>query len=149
MQSHCLCRVVVETKAKSPNRFDRRHAETLMEIWDAEGSLLKNYPVPVQVIRLGDKLTMVTLGGEVVVDYSLRLKSELGKNHSVWVAGYSNDVMAYIPSLRVLREGGYEGGDAMRYVRSTPHPGPWAESLERRLIDRVHTLVHRLYPKRD
>ena len=124
MQSHCLCRVVVETRAKSLNRFDRRHAETLMEIWDAEGSLLKNYPVPVQVIRLGDKLTMVTLGGEVVVDYSLRLKSELGKNHSVWVAGYSNDVMAYIPSLRVLREGGYEGGDAMQLRPQHASSGP-------------------------
>jgi hypothetical protein len=137
-------RAELETKAKSPNRYDRRHAETLLEIWDAEGSP-KNYPVPVQVIHLGDKLTMVTIGGEVVVDYSLRLKRELGKNRAVWVAGYSNDVMAYIPSLRVLRE----GGGAMRYVRSTPHPGPWAETGGRHLIDRVHTLVSRLHPKRD
>ena len=142
-------RAELEKKAKSNNRYDRRHAETLLEIWDAEGALPKNYPVPVQVIQFGDRLTMVTIGGEVVVDYSLRLKRELGKNRAVWVAGYSNDVMAYIPSLRVLREGGYEGAAAMRYVRSTPHPGPWAESLERRLIDRVHTLVRRLYPKRD
>ena len=53
---------------------------------------------------------MVTIGGEMVVDYSLRLKRELGKGCAVWVVGYSNDVMGYIPSLRVLREGGYEGG---------------------------------------
>jgi len=44
----------------------------------------------------------------VVVDYSLRLKRELA-GPAVWVAGYSNEVMAYIPSLRVLREGGYGG----------------------------------------
>lgn len=142
-------RAALEAKAKSTNRYDRRHADTLLEIWDVEGVLPKNYPVPVQVIRLGEKLTIVTLGGEVVVDYSLRLKRELGKNRAVWVAGYSNDVMAYIPSLRVLREGGYEGGGAMRYVRSTPHPGSWAETLEKRLTDRIHLLDRQLQPKRD
>jgi len=142
-------RAILEEKAKSKNRYDRRHAETLLEILDVEGALPKNYPVPVQVIHFGDRLTMVTIGGEVVVDYSLRLKRELGKNRAVWVAGYSNDVMGYIPSLRVLREGGYEGGKAMRYIRTTPHPGPWAETVERHLIDRVHTLVNRLHPKRD
>ena len=88
---------------------------------------------------------MVAMGGEVVVDYSLRLKRELGKNRTVWVAGYSNDVTGYIPSLRVLRE----GGGNMRYIRSTPHPGPWTETVGRYLIDRVHTLVNRLHPKRD
>ena len=31
------------------------------------------------------------------------------------MTGYANDVMAYIPSLRVLKEGGYEGGGAMIY----------------------------------
>jgi neutral ceramidase len=142
-------RADLEKKAESTNRYDRRHAETLLEILDAEGELPRNYPVPVQVIHFGDRLTMVAIGGEVVVDYSLRLKRELGKNRAVWVAGYSKDVMAYIPILRVLREGGYEGGGAMRYIRSTPHPGPWAETVERHLIDRVHTRVSRLHPKRD
>ena len=137
-------RAQLEAKAKSNNRYDRRHADTLLEVLNAEGALPKSYPVPVQVIHLGDTLTMVTIGGEVVVDYSLRLKRELGKNRAVWVAGYSNDVMAYIPSRRVLREGGYEGGGAMRYTRSTPHPGPWAESIEQRLIERVHQLDERL-----
>ena len=136
-------------KAKSKNRYDRRHAETLLEILDAEGELPRNYPVPVQVIHFGDRLTMVTIGGEMVVDYSLRLKRELGKRRAVWVVGYSNDVMGYIPSLRVLREGGYEGGGNMRYIRSTPHSGPWAETVEERLFDQVHTLVRQLQPKRD
>jgi len=57
--------------------------------------------------------------------------------------------MAYIPSLRVVREGGYEGGAAMRYIRSMPHPGPWVVTVERHLIDRIHSLVNRLHPKHD
>jgi hypothetical protein len=74
-----------------------------------------------------------------VVDYSLRLKSEL-PGRAVWVAGYSNDVFGYIPSVRVLREGGYEAGDAMRY---TDLPGPFAPSVEERIIAKVHELVNK------
>lgn len=47
----------------------------------------------------------------------------------------------YVPSLRVLREGGYEGGDAMRY---TPLPGPFAPSVEERIVTTVHRLVDRV-----
>ena len=121
-------RAALEEKSRSKNRCDQRHARTLLEILDVEGALPKKYPAPVQVIHFGDRLTMITMGGEVGVDYSLRLKRELGKNRAVWVADYSDDVMGFIPSLRVLREGGYEGGDNIRYIRSTPHPGPWAET---------------------
>ena len=74
---------------------------------------------------------------EVVVDYSLRLKQELGSDRT-WVAGYSNDVLAYIPSRRVLLEGGYEGGGAMLYFG---RPGPWAEGIERTIVTEVHRQV--------
>ena len=142
-------RAELEQRAKSTNRYDKRYAETLLEVLDAEGGLPKSYPVPVQVIHFGSQLTMVTMGGEVVIDYSLRLKRELGNGRAVWVAGYSNDVMTYIPSLRVLREGGYEGGGAMRYGRSNPHPSHWAETIEKRLVDRIHALDRKLTHSRE
>ena len=89
---------------------------------------------------------MVALAGEVVVDYSLRLKAELA-GRALWVAGYSNDVFGYMPSLRVLREGGYEGVGAMRY---TELPGPFAASVEKRVIDKVYELVNKVrVPKRN
>ena len=87
---------------------------------------------------------MVALAGEVVVDYSLRLKAELA-GPPVWVAGYCNDVLGYIPSLRVLQEGGYEGGDAMR---GTTFPGPFAPSIEKLIVDKVHELVKRVRDSR-
>jgi hypothetical protein len=62
----------------------------------------------VQVIKIGNDLTFITLGSEVVVDYSLRFKREFAGEAGVWVAGYSNDYTGYVPSLRVLKEGGYE-----------------------------------------
>jgi hypothetical protein len=77
------------------------------------------------------------------VDYSLRLKKELS-GPALWVAGYCNDVMAYIPSARLLREGGYEPHTSMHF--SEIHPGPWAPTLEERIIAKVHELNARLKP---
>ena len=83
------------------------------------------------------------LGGEVVVDYSLRLKTELGEGNT-WIAGYSNDVMAYIPSERVLKEGGYEGAGAMVYYGL---PSPWSEEVEEAIIRTVDRLADATKPK--
>ena len=94
-----------------------------------------DFAYPVQVVRLGDDLMLVALGTEVVVDYSLRLKRELAKPEgpAIWVAGYSNVYAGYIPSRRVLLEGGYE-------ARSRP----WKPELEQRIIEKVHALVGQL-----
>jgi hypothetical protein len=81
--------------------------------------------------------TLVALGGEVVVDYALRLAREYPERR-MWVAGYSNDVFGYVPSLRVLREGGYEGGDAMIYYG---RPGPFTEQVEDLIIGEVRRLA--------
>jgi hypothetical protein len=130
----------LEEQAKSDNKYERRHAEVLLKELKEAGKIRPTYPYLVQVIEFGDDLTMVALAGEVVVDYSLRLKAELPGPH-VWVAAYCNDVFGYLPSLRVLQEGGYEGGGAMRY---TPLPGPFAPSVEKRVVDKVHELVNKV-----
>jgi hypothetical protein len=124
------------------NRFERRRAEILLETLDTHGRINDEYPYPIQVVQFGGDLTLVALAGEVVVDYSLRLKKEL-TGPLVWIAGYSNDVFGYVPSLRVLKEGGYEGGGAMRY---TTLPGPFAPSVEERIIDAVHELAKTTNP---
>ncbi|MGH7199679.1 MAG: neutral/alkaline non-lysosomal ceramidase N-terminal domain-containing protein, partial [Planctomycetaceae bacterium] len=130
----------LEKLAETGNRYDRRKSALLIEQLDTAGRINSEYSYPVQVVRIGDELTMVALAGEVVVDYSLRLKRELN-DPIIWIAGYSNDVFGYVPSVRVLKEGGYEGGGAMRY---TTLPGPFAESVEERIIAKVHELVRRV-----
>lgn len=103
------------------------------------GKITENYPhYPVQVWKLGNQITWVGLGGEVVLDYSIRIRKELPKDRAVWVAGYCNDVMAYIPSKRVLIEGGYEGESSMIYYGL---PGKWAEPIEEQIIAKVHELA--------
>jgi neutral ceramidase len=93
---------------------------------------------PIQVIRFGDDLTLVALASEVTVDYSLRLKFELTKpaGPAVWVAGYSNLYAGYIPSRRVLLEGGYEAASR-----------PWEPTLEERIVAKVHTMIKSMVTK--
>jgi hypothetical protein len=133
--------LVKDTTAR--DKYVAERARLLLRRIEKEGSLSGTYPYPVQTWRLGDRLTWVALGGEVVVDYSLRLKRELGRG-TTWVAGYSNDVMAYIPSLRVLKEGGYEGGGAMVYYGQ---PTVWGPRVEETIVAAVHDQVAKLRKK--
>jgi hypothetical protein len=122
------------------NRYVAARARLLLQQIEKHGSLAGDYPYPVQAWQLGSDLTLVTLGGEVVVDYALRLKKELGPGKT-WVAAYSNDVMAYIPSLRVLKEGGYEGGGAMVYYGL---PAVWGPKIEDLIVAAVHDQVRKV-----
>ncbi len=126
-------RALLDARAESAAASPKRHARRLLAQWDRDGKLPESHSYPVQVWRFGTALTMVTLGGEVVADYSIRIKTLLGWD-STWVAGYSNDVFAYIPSLRVLREGGYEGETAMEW---DGHPGPFTADVEEMILATV------------
>jgi hypothetical protein len=130
-------------RSDSKDQFEQRRAKHLLRDIEQHGRVRESYSYPVQVIQFGNDLTLVALGGEVVVDYSLRLKKELGPG-PVWVAGYSNDVMAYIPSERVLKEGGYEGGEAMRYSNL---PNVWKPGIEDHIVSTVHELARQLRGK--
>lgn len=126
----------LEERAQGTDKLDAQLATHLLGQLDAGETLMTEYPYPVQVIRLGGDLTLVALGGEVVVDYSLRLQKEIA-DPVVWVAGYSNDVMTYIPSRRVWDEGGYEGGGAMKHNH---FPARWHPEVEDVIIRTVHEL---------
>jgi hypothetical protein len=125
---------------ESKDAVDRRKAALLLEELEKTGRIRSDYAYPIQVVQFGDDLTLVALAGEVVVDYALRLKREL-PGPTLWVAAYTNDVFGYVPTLRVLHEGGYEGRDAMRYTR---FPGPFAPTVEERIVGKVHELVRRV-----
>lgn len=94
-----------------------------------------NYPV--QVWNFGNALTMINLGGEVVVDYSLRLKKEFGAG-KLWINAYSNDVPCYIASRRVIQEGGYEAETSMYYYDK---PSPFIEGVEDIIVKAVHEIM--------
>lgn len=136
-------RPTLEELAKSSNRYQRWKANFVLGELDAGHELSRDYEVPVQVIAFGEDVLMVAIGGETVVDYALRLKKQYAEENGplVWVAGYSNEVFGYLPSLRVLREGGYEGGGAMMY---TEFPGPFTETVEQQMFDAIERLVQEI-----
>ena len=129
----------LEGRLKTETGSRKRHAQFLLDKLDRDGKLPTEYPYPLQVWQFGDDLTFIHMAGEVVVDYSRRFKGAYGWENT-WVAGYSNDVFAYIPSVRILKEGGYEGGGAMI---GYGQPRPFTAAVEQVIADKVDELVKR------
>lgn len=132
--AHIPAKAELESLEKSPNQYEVARAQHLAKVLEKDGKIPDTYSYPVQTWTLGQGPQWVHLGGEVVVDYALRIKKEHA-GQPVWVSGYANDVMAYIPSLRVLKEGGYEGGGSMVYYGL---PSAWNEEVEERIVKTVN-----------
>ncbi len=132
-------RQTFEARLSDTNATRVRHARAMLAAYDQRGPI-RRYPYPVQAVSFGKDLALVALGGEVVVDYALRVKKEYGEKGMV-VAGYSNDVMSYIPSRRVLQEGGYEAADSMIYYGQ---PGPYDETVEERIFAAIRQVLKRV-----
>jgi hypothetical protein len=128
-------------RAQSTSDWIAYHAKRNLDRLDRGEKLPTELPYLVQTWRFGNELAMVFLPGEVVVDYSLRLKREYDSGR-LWVNGYANDVPCYIPSQRIWREGGYEGGDAMVYY---DRPTRLTEGTEELIVSIVHGLLPRQF----
>jgi len=113
------------------------NASTFLARLDRGEPLPRDLAYVVQSWSFGDALTMVFLAGEVVVDYSIRLKAEFDPAR-LWSVAYANDDPCYIPSERILREGGYEGGGAMAYYA---RPTRLAPGVEDRVVAAVRDVV--------
>lgn len=131
-------RETFENELNDSNPAKVRRAKAMLAAYDTRHPV-RTTPYPIQAIRFGNDLALLALGGEVVVDYGLRVKREYGGN--LIVAGYSNDVMSYIPTARILREGGYEAVDSMIYYGQ---PGPYADDVEERIFDGIHKIMRRV-----
>jgi hypothetical protein len=134
----------LEKELKDQNVYIAARAKILKDRLEKEGKLSPTYPYPLQVWRLGNDIDWLFMGGEVVADYSLRFKRSNGSSRT-WVTAYCNDVCAYIPSLRVLKEGGYEGATSMIYYGQ---PSPWAELVEEDIAAAVTRLIGQVSAKK-
>ena len=82
-------------------------AQQMLARLDKGEKLPSQYDCPLAVWQLGGDLTLVALSGEVVSDYVGLLEDALGQGR-LWIAAYCHDVYGYLPSARVLKQGGYE-----------------------------------------
>jgi hypothetical protein len=128
-----------ELKQRVPNLtgMPKREFEHFIRQNDTLGSTPDRVKYPIQVWRIGTDFTFIALTGETVVDYSLKFKAAYGWNNT-WICGYNNDLTSYIPSLRVLKEGGYEGVTGMFEYG---HRAPYTETVEERITAKVEELV--------
>lgn len=128
----------LQARLQNSDVYVRKHAQLLLNDLDRTGSLPATYPYPIGIVKFGNDLTLVALSGEVVVDYATRLKKDLGSAAKLWITAYANDVFAYIPSKRVLAEGGYEAETSMIYYGL---PGRWAPEVEDLIAGKVVRMV--------
>ena len=129
-----------ELKARLPSLsgMPKREFELFIRQYESLGEPPDHVRYPVQVWQFGEGLKMIALTGETVVDYSLKFKASYGWNDT-WVFGYNNDLLSYVPSLRVLKEGGYEGTTGMFEYG---HRAPYAETVEEQITKLVQQLVN-------
>ncbi|MFM2094403.1 MAG: hypothetical protein RIS70_1527, partial [Planctomycetota bacterium] len=115
------------------NDYEGFNARWQLQRLKKEGQLPTAVDYPITTWQFGEQLAMVFLAGEVCVDYAVRLKTELD-HRRVWINGWCNDVPCYIPSARLLREGGYETDFSMIYYAQ---PSRFDPSLEDLIVNAV------------
>jgi hypothetical protein len=115
--------------------YQKTWAKRMISQMEKNESFISAYPYPLQVWNMGEQM-MVHMGGEAVVEYAHALKRIFGQD--IFVLSYSNDVMAYIPSVKILEEGGYEG-----YVSQQVYglPSTWKPAIESMIIQEILQLA--------
>jgi neutral ceramidase len=126
----------LEAAATDSNPIKARWANRMLEKLKAGETFQSSYPYPLHAWRLGGETILIGMGGETLVDYALAFKRTWGPE--TWVLGYTDDMIAYIPSRRVWEEGGYEGTG----IWECGHPAiRWAGDIEDRIVKAVTDLV--------
>jgi hypothetical protein len=105
---------------------------------DAGEPVPAEVPFAIQYWTFGTRLAMVFFTGEMVSEYSLRLRRELDEER-LWINAYANDLPCYVASSRMFPEGGYEVSGSMNLYG-------WPTSLSPQVEDLVISAVHRLLP---
>jgi hypothetical protein len=117
--------------------YQQQWAVSQLDILRKNGSLPASYPYPVQVWNLGDQPILI-LGGELVIQYAIELKKIFGTE--IFVIGYANDGVSYIPSETILKEGGYEGESSQMVYGM---PAKWEYGIESLIIEEVKNLAEK------
>ena len=118
------------------------YAKQILKRLDKGEELPTSINYPIQTWTFGNDLAMVFLPGEVVVDYSLKLKAIFDPNR-IWINAYANASPSYIASRRLYDEGGYEVDRSMYYYNKPNRLSPDTEDL---ILDEVlQQLPHVFY----
>ncbi|RRB18457.1 hypothetical protein EHT87_07145 [Larkinella knui] len=124
------------TKIESENEGYLKRWATRMRADQKQGKpFMTHYPYPMQVWQLGNQ-PIFSFGGELVIQYAIDCKKRFGPD--IFVVGYANDVMGYIPSATILQEGGYEGASSQMVYGL---PSRWAPSVPGLIDQEINRLA--------
>ena len=129
----------LENISASSTGYERIWAKRILAEFKKTGSLMKSYPYPIQIWSVGSQLVF-SLGGEIVIEYAQELKRMYG--YDAFVMGYNNDVMAYIPSSKILQKGGYEGASSLMYFNSLA--SGWDPGIEFTILSEMGKLAQQI-----
>jgi len=130
----------LESDSKSTDVYIRNRAEAYLKQMDEGKPPATSVKLPLAAVRIGRDLTFVTMGGEVVVDYGNKFNRMFVADHP-WGVGYAYEVPCYIPSTRILKEGGYEADSSLIYYGIY---GPFRPEIESILVRKMSELVDRV-----
>jgi hypothetical protein len=82
-------------------------AQAMLAALDRGEALPAAHAAPVAAWQLGQEMTLLALPDEVVSEYVPLIEDKVG-HLRLWIAGYCHEVMGYVPTRRILGEGGYE-----------------------------------------
>ncbi|MHC5537338.1 hypothetical protein ACYOEI_03770, partial [Singulisphaera rosea] len=137
-----LSREEIKGYLDRPN-FQAWQARHMLEVLDAGGALPTRYKAPVAVWQFGNDLTLTALPGEPVAEYATLLRRAIGPD-KLWIAGYSNDCFGYLPTARVVKEGGHEAIGVTLWAWSrnlSPMVGFFEPRVEEVILDAVRRLA--------
>ena len=101
------------------------------QTWSARQSLAlpdhsDSFRYDVQIWKLGDRLTIFGMEGEICSPWGPMLRA-MARTELAMVVGYANGTSSYIPDSRIVREGGYEG---LTSQHAYFLPAPFTENID-------------------
>jgi hypothetical protein len=104
-----------------------------------DGSIKDRLPHYICVWHLDENTRLVAMEGEVSTEYSLMIKKLLSP-YTTLTLGYTNGVYCYVPTRKMIGEGGYEANCNFFFNLR----GPWVPEIEDIIIGQIAKAEMRL-----
>ncbi len=121
----------------------------MLKVLDSGGTLPTKYSAPIAAWSFGNDLTIVAFPTETVSEYAINLRAKY-PDEPLWVSGYNNDLFGYIPTAKIVREGGHETIGVTTWLWGTDlknQVGLFSENVEKVMMDRASELIKELNNK--
>jgi len=118
----------------------------LWKILQSGATLRTNYPAHIAAWAFGEDLIIVAFPSETVAEYALNLRAQF-PDRPLWVSAYSNDLFGYVPTAKIVREGGHETIGVTTWLWGTDladHVGFFSEEVEQVMMNTARELIEEL-----